>query len=465
MPTNPTTPTTPTTFTMRRSTLALTAALGSLLVVSALACVAPEEEPSENNDNNSNNTNNANNANNVNNSNNTNNSNDSNNTNNSNNANNSNNTNNSNNSNNKNNDNNANNVTQPQGGWTLLSHPCVGNRTDALYCSDASTCLVGCGTTTNGRGLYGTRDGGLTWAKPRTQPEGFFDSSRVNDISRSADGKAYIAGEHSNGFGVVSMDREGNIGEVFRKGTTVDFSFTVGSFRRAESGRAIAESLTGSGIVYRAMDDSDPRGSWESGYGFWQEQFPRGVQILKLAEHDGRFYGAGSTIAEPPKVFLPAWDDTFGFDILELVEAGSLSAYNGEMWDIDVNDEGILLGGVNQTAGRGMVYVHTFADGKSPNDRANWTSFSLSRLFEDKATWIQGVCRGAKGTLYAVGRESREGWGIVIRSKDGGQTWEDISPYAAGASKSSIKAAYRCQATAEGVLVAGEAGLFAVYRE
>ena len=135
------------------------------------------------------------------------------------------------------------------------------------------------------------------------------------------------------------------------------------------------------------------------------------------------------------------------------------------MWGIDVNDDGIVVGGVNQASARGMVYTFSFEEALSPSDRANWSVFSLSKLFPENTTWIQGVCRGEGGVVYAVGRESREGWGIVVRSKDNGATWEDISPYPQGASKSSLEDAYRCHVTSDGVMVAGAAGMFAVYKD
>lgn len=358
-------------------------------------------------------------------------------------------------------------VEPPAGGWSIYAHPCVGNRTDTLFCDDDQTCYTGCGTTVPGRGMFVTKDGGKNWDTLVTEPEDFLNGSRVDDIWRSPDdGKLYVAGEHNAGMRVVAVQQDGTIEQIFKKGSTVDFSFTAGSFRRNSDGRAIAESLTGSGIVYREMDSADPLMSWQTGYGFWQDQFPNGVQILAMDVHGKDFYAAGSTISQPPMVFLPAWDDEFDFEILPLVDTQGLSAYAGEMWDIDVNDDGIVLGGVNQSAAVGMVYFFNFEDGKSPNDLANWGSFKVSKVIPDQATWVQGACRGDNGMIYAVGRESREGWGFVLRSKDNGATWEDISPYPAGKTKSSLDEAYRCHVTSSGgVIVAGSGGMFAVYED
>ena len=74
--------------------------------------------------------------------------------------------------------------------WSVYEHPCSGNRTDALHCDDARVCFVGCGTTTNGRGLFVTYDGGESWAPLEASPPTFLEEARVNDISRSSDGRS-----------------------------------------------------------------------------------------------------------------------------------------------------------------------------------------------------------------------------------------------------------------------------------
>lgn len=353
----------------------------------------------------------------------------------------------------------------PPAKWSVYAHPCAGNRTDALFCEDDQTCYTGCGTTVPGRGIFKTTDGGKTWGTLVTDPEDFLNGSRVNDIWRSPDdGKLYVAGEHSNGYGVVSVDTDGTIGEVFKRGNTVGFGFTPGSFRRGSSGRAIVESLTGVDLLYREMDSDEPLDSWQEGNVTASTGSSR-VQILDLEVVGDDFYACGSRIIEAPRVFLPAWDDEFAMEPLELSEPGTLGAYAGELWGIDADESGVVAGGVNQGAGVGMVYVFNNEDGLAPNDRDNWIEYKVSKTFTGKATWVQGVCRDGN-TIYAVGRESREGWGFVLRSKDAGESWEDISPYDAGASKSSLKEMYRCHVSSSGgVIVAGSGGQFAVYED
>ncbi len=347
-------------------------------------------------------------------------------------------------------------------GWTILTHPCAGHRTDALHCDDHLTCFVGCGTTTQGaQGLYQTTDGGETWARPSTNPPDVLNAARVNDISRSSDGLLYIAGELTGPTRVASLAPNGDLEIVWDRGTTTDFSFTAGQFRRSDTGRAIANSQTGVDLVYRSSDLDD----WESGRGFWSDgdddDVPQGVQFLRLQTLGDDFYGVGSTISQPPMVFLPKWTgDDFDFHILPLAADG-LGAFTGELWDLSVTEDFLLAGGVNQSQNLGVLFIHPMGSG-DPTTTDAWNLFDVGHLFPEHTTWIQGVCQ-ANGVLYAVGRESSQSWGFVLRSDDGGESFTDISPYADGATASELSDAYRCHATESGVIVAGADGMFAVF--
>jgi len=347
--------------------------------------------------------------------------------------------------------------------WTVGQHPCAGNRTDALWCDSDTTCWVGCGTTTNGEGLFTTSDGGANWEAPTTNPSGIFETMRVNGLWRDPDnGLLYVSGVGNNGFNVVSLDDSGAVEEVWQKGNMVNFSFNGGKYRRAPDGRQIVESLNGVGILYRDSDDAE----WQDGDGFWADQVPNGVQFLDMAVHDGKFYGAGSTISQPPMVHLPKWDDNtqpFDFEILELVEDGGLGSWTGEMWGIDVNDDGIVVGGVDQDGDRGMIFTFDFGGGGTATNRDDWSVLDVSPFFPDDPTWVRGVCRGANGQIWAVGENpiASNQYGFVLSSTDNGQTFVDRTDYVAG--ESSMPALHRCRATSSGgVIVAGAGGYFGV---
>ncbi len=357
----------------------------------------------------------------------------------------------------------TNNGTTTGTAWTIRTHTCVGNRTDALWCDDMNTCWVGCGTTTNGEGLFGTTDGGQAWSAATTTPANFFDTGRVNSISRSADGNLYIGGTFANSAAVVALDGAGALTEVFTRSNQIDFSFTVGQFRRNADGWAIAESATGTGIVYREGDDAEPTDSWSTGYQFWADNeaddVPNGVQILDLETYDGGFYGVGSLINQPPTVFLPDWTaGSFDFHIVQLAADG-LGAYDGELWGIDVDAGGIVVGGVNQDADQGVIYAIDLAS--DATDPSAWTMTDVSSVIPNQTTWVTDVCRDDQ-TIYAVGRESSEEWGFVLMSNDGGATFSDITPYEMNG-ESPLPDVSRCQIVDGTLVVAGAGGLFATY--
>jgi len=330
--------------------------------------------------------------------------------------------------------------------WTGSAHPCVGNRTDALWLDDAEVAWVGCGSTTEGHGAYTTSDGGGSWEPVQTDPNGCLEPFRVTDISRSADGLLYFAGTRpSGGQRVVSVDADGTLAEVFVDQDGVPSGFQVGTFRRASDGFAVAESLTGADLVYRTGDQAE----WQDGAG-WSTA-GGSHQLLDLEVYDGDFYGCGSTIAEPPLVFLPPTEVAGGFSLDPVQLATGLAEYSGELWGIDVDADGVVVGGTNQDRNVGMVYV----SGDDPHDSGDWAAFDVSTLYPDDPSWIRGVCRGA-GRMVAVGELSMAGSGLVLLSEDQGSTWEDLSPEGA-------PPLFQCQVLDDGSFgVAGANGFFGV---
>ncbi|MEM6445960.1 MAG: hypothetical protein AAF704_05250 [Cyanobacteria bacterium P01_D01_bin.123] len=344
--------------------------------------------------------------------------------------------------------------------WTFASHACGSTRTDDLHFDDRNTGYLGCGTSSSGgRGLFQTEDGGLTW-NPVSDPDGFLDGMRINTISRSSDGLLYVGGE-AGGFNVVSVDTDnGNsVAEVFTTRPTVGFSFSVGTFRRNSTGFAIAESLTGADLVFRESDSNDAQGSWQDGSN-WNEPFRPSsrFQILDMVLYRDQFYGSGSTISEPNFVFLPPQVPQGGVEFVPVAlspESG-IGAFDGELWGIAVNDDGIVAGGVDQSNGIGVVY----ASNDDPYNASDWTQYKLSTLFDrEDSTWVEGVCRSSE-QIVAVGRFSRRDTGIVLVSKDNAQTFEDITPMLPGNPPREIPALYECETFDNGDIVVGGAGGF-----
>ena len=334
--------------------------------------------------------------------------------------------------------------------WNEYTHPCIGNRTDALWCDDASTCFVGCGTTTNGQGMYTTADGGENWDSLTTSPAGLLDDMRVNSISRSSNGHLYIGGNGPGDNRVVSMDSSGNLTvEHEAQGQTWN-TFQVGSFRRADNGFAISESLTGSDIISRSNDTSN----WTDHYGWWVDYNSAGLQILDMESLGNEIYGCGSTINTPPQVMIPSADGNI-FESVQL--ASGDNEYPGEMWGIDAHTTIIAVGGVNQGRDVGMSYHAPTSANLSATD--TWQSFDFSVVLPDKASWVRDVCVDSDASYIAVVEDAQLSEGYVFRIYDNGSS-DDLTVYD-GNGRTAFPVPSRCMVVNGRVVVAGKNGWFA----
>ena len=343
--------------------------------------------------------------------------------------------------------------------WTLYTHPCVGNRTDALWMDDSQNAYVGCGSTTEGQGLYQTSDGGSTWNMV-SAPNDFFASMRVNSISRGNDGNLYIGGTGSNNARVVYLDPSHTLQEFYLKpdsGAQSWQTFQVGTFRTDANGRAVSESLTGSDVMYWPNGGT---GEYIDGYGWWNTSSIEGggAQILDLEVAGNQFYGVGSTISQPPYFFYEVDDgmgEVFSMSAVRLVSSG-LSDFIGEVWDIAIDTQGdFLLAGVNQDADTGVLWYN---NNSAPYDTSDWTLINVGDTISPdggNATRFYGACRDGN-TMVAVGDYSQKGDGLVYYSTDGGATWSAPDTASEG-----IGVLSKCQIVDNMVYIVGEGGLFA----
>ncbi len=332
-------------------------------------------------------------------------------------------------------------TTDPETPWRASAHPCVGYRTDTLHVDVGGAMWAGCGSTTVGTGLYRSLDGGLSW-------EGIADpvleSTRVSSIQRS-DGALYLGGIHIEGLGrVFRLDTDTlELETLFSSTGQLWSSFHVGTFRRAPSGFAVAESLTGTGLVYRTDDDAP----WVDGSDLWPGT--ESYQILDLEVHDGGFYGSGSTIAQPPTVFVPDGETTDPFTLEPL----TLASVDGELWAVDVDDGGVLAAGVDQDANVGVAFYST----TDPIDVSGWGRFDVDSMVSGTPTWLRGACRDGDH-LVVVGERSMTDDGLLFESRDGGASWSEATPWGVG----EVPALQQCDVLADGtVVVAGGDGFVA----
>ena len=333
------------------------------------------------------------------------------------------------------------------GDWALTDHPCVGNRTDALWRDSDGTLYVGCGSTVPGLGLFVSTDDGATWAAPTTTPLAFFGTWRVHDVWRDGDGLLYVAGRNTaNGQRVVSADTSGAswaLEEVFNSGTTVGTAFEVATFRRTSTGRAFVHSTTGSDMMMRANDEAD----WVIAE--WTDR----RQLMDMEVFADRVFGSGSRISEPP-YFFQEDESAATFDMETFVLTMGIGAYEGEMWSLDVDASGVVVGGVDQVSDSGYIYI------VDPAGPTVVHEYNVRAIVPDDSTWIRGVCRDGDDVV-AVGELSSRNLGLVLFSDDGGETWTDETPDT-GIPAQPYRPAHECLIDDGKVYIAGSGGSVAI---
>ena len=348
----------------------------------------------------------------------------------------------------------------PVGSWTVHSHPCPGgSRTDALHRDDDGTLWVGCGTNQVGYGLFFSADG-ESWSEAVVSPSEKLDQFRVSSISRGHDGALYVAGMNANnGDMVLRIDTGASPFEATAAlvaGNQVGQSFHTGTFRSLSDGRALAESLTGHDMLYRPdATIGSNAADWVDTYG-WAGGNPATYQILDLAVHADGFYGCGSTIAEPPMLFLPpreAGAEPYELEAIELPNSG----WTGEMWGLAVSADRVVVVGVDQQSDVGKIYV-SGADRYAPSD---YLVHSIPDIIgsQPTGTWGRGACmQGDRVVVVGERQPLGSGTGLVLISDDGGLTFADVTPE--GVTESVSKCVVRPDG---GVIVAGAGGFVGIY--
>jgi hypothetical protein len=335
------------------------------------------------------------------------------------------------------------------GPWSLHSHACPGgNRTDALHRDADGTLWLGCGTNATGYGLFRSTDGGSQWQPAPVSPADAFDAFRVMSISRGHDGALYAAGFSALQGSLLMVQRVATGAAPFGATSTlvgvnqVGRQFPVGSYRELADGRAVAEALNGTNLLYR------PTAATGTSAAAWTRELGT-VQILDLVVHDDRFWGAGSLINQPPRLFLPpqaAGSEPWQFQTLELQPA---NGWKGELWALAVNARRLVAVGVNQDDDTGRIFV----SGADPYQLAGYSQLSMSAITGDPTTWARGVCmRNDRVVVVGERQPLGSGSGRVLLSNNGGASFADVTPAGVAASVS------RCVIEPDGtVVVAGAA--------
>jgi hypothetical protein len=347
---------------------------------------------------------------------------------------------------------------QGTGGWAVHSHPCPGgNRTDALHVDDDGTLWVGCGTNGTGYGLFVSADDGESWAAASVTPASKFSQYRVSSISRGHDGALYVAGTSSisgNREMVLRVDTSiapSPVTVVLNGVNQVGRTFHVGTYRELDDGRAIAEDLNGTNLLYR------PNPSIGASANLWT-----GVQgahqILSLEANDAGtvFFAGGSRINEPPRMFLPPDDPDAEPWEFETFAIPTATNWDGEIWGVAETDASVVAVGVDQDTATGKIFV----SGTNPYVPGDYLELDIPDYLDPGpgiGTWARGVCANA-ATLVVVGERQplTSSSGFVLISYDGGASFIDITPADVSGSVS------KCHLDETRVVVAGAAGFVGI---
>lgn len=323
----------------------------------------------------------------------------------------------------------------PMSAWAVRTHPCPGiNRTDAFHVDADGTLWIGCGSGAEGEGLFASTDEGANWDLVETSPAGIFDNFRVLSIHRGFGDLLYVGGQRPGGTMVVSVDTSSApfaAEAVLTSGGTVDSQFLASPFVTTASGAAFADSFNGHSALYRPDSSvGDDGGTWTVA-SEWEDD-DSGHQILDMVVDGERFIGCGSTIAEPPFVFLPSLaEGAEPWEMTPVNLAGDgLAAFEGEMWGVDANASRVVVVGVDQDLNVGKIFV-SGADRYDGDAYAQIDIDPLLPLGDTDSTWARGVCMD-NDHIVVVGEVQPLGvgdnTGFVLESTDGGVTFVDLTP-------------------------------------
>ena len=338
-------------------------------------------------------------------------------------------------------------------GWSVWQTNLPCDDKAAMHWDDDLHGVWGCGKRGDA-GLWSTTDGGATWTEQRRITD------KVNGFARDASGRLFAAGQFG---GAVALIDDSNP-ELFsltplyersrNSSTSVEQGESIGI---TSDGQILADSLTGTTAVYFAGMNASGQ-EWmstvcteegtgvtpiEGTDGSWCEL--SGVsdltltdpsassgQITNIIVHEDRFYAAGWYIADEGKVRLPT--QASGLAPYHMTEVKVQASGTGELIDLSIDGQGTLFtAGTDGDGNTPLVYsCPTSADCYTS---AGWTRVEPEFMFLDQY-WIDGTsARDGRGIAshgdltIAVGNfvpNNKGGWAIITR--DGGQTWEDLTP-------------------------------------
>ena len=324
----------------------------------------------------------------------------------------------------------------PAGAWSAATSPCPGSRTNAIWFDDLSVGYAGCGENAEGTGLFVTTDGGRTWTGAPA-----FEDVRVNDIRRGPDGVLYAAGIHTTA-GTSAWRVEETQGALAPVALFTPGNGAFTAVKQAEnvavtaSGAALVDSLTGTSVACRVAG-----GDFVEMHSVLEEAIADpdalGVQVRRVVAFGEGFYASGSVINQPAQVFLPSHLEGATCHLRSL--ALQPAEEDGELLDLHVwSATRAIVVGIDQTKSDALVFL---LDGDA-DDRAAWTRVDLAASGIDYPAWIHAVRAVGDVVVLACEKIPTQLGGCLLRSADGGKTWQDATPAPAGASAGPLSAVW-----------------------
>lgn len=305
--------------------------------------------------------------------------------------------------------------------WNTLSNPCGSKGVPyGLYFRDRKQGWVGCG---DGAGLFATTDGGATFT--RAHPS---DNLYVFHILDDAQGRLLVCGhDYEPVQGDVLLYRQDPTGWTpllwftnkpsDRGGVVMS---NCGRVAPMADGTIVVASNTIGDISYTKDDGK----TWTKAERYWEEAnlVPKGYgahQLMELQAIDGRLYGSGSTMHEPPLLYTPSHAPNAQFFNMKkhVADSGTM----GEAWSMGSPDGGKtwVIGGRDERLSRqasGFLF-------RTTDQGETWAPATVDTAIDS----VLDIAFSADGKLgVAVGHRypPASRGGFVLISEDGGATWK-----------------------------------------
>lgn len=303
-----------------------------------------------------------------------------------------------------------------------LTDGCSGATPEVIYMETAEHGWIGCNV---GIGLWETNDGGTTWTSASEYNDG--ENFYVFDIDPDPLGGILVCGHeyYDSEKGLLMRYRDSVWSILLRYGSnttdpTAAQLSNCGQVAALGDNTLVVVSNTAGDITVSEDDGA----TWTAEERYWEdENLDSGgyasYQMGKLVAANGSYWGAGSTITEPPMFFRPTehssgtWTNFHAYTI-DSAETGEVRALatidDGTTWFAGGRGDGSTASG----------YLYTSVDAG-----LTWTEIALGGDM-DLVRDIRFGSDGLHGVAVGYNWPTSLG-GFVLVTVDGGLTWEQAS--------------------------------------